>query len=308
MLSPRNLIIIFFVLFPNVRAHYRFAFHGEQEKSQIIKYFGHFYRMKPEKKKMKLELIDTHAHLDFPEFFDSIPDTLERADEAGVQTVVTIGIDLESSRKAAALAEKFDRIYAVAGIHPHDSFAPDESSLKELEDILQRDRVVAVGETGLDYYRNKKPHPVQIDCMRRQIELACKVRMPVVFHIRDAWEDFFRLIPEYVSSLPQSVMHCFSGDWKIARTCLKMGFYLSVPGVVTFAKARDLQDVVARAPLDRLLVETDAPYLAPVPYRGKTNEPAFVLHTARKISELRNEPLEKIAEYTTRNAKTVFRI
>jgi TatD DNase family protein len=256
----------------------------------------------------KLELIDTHAHLDFPEFFDNIPSTLSRAQAAGVQTVITIGIDIESSRKAAVLAEGYDRIYAVAGIHPHDSFIPDDASLKELEEILGSNRVVAVGEIGLDYYRNKKPHPVQIDCLRRQIELACRIQMPAVFHIRDAWEDFLRIIPEFVSSLPQSVMHCFSGDWKIAQKCLEMGFYLSIPGVVTFAKAEDLQDVVRRAPLDRLLVETDAPYLAPVPFRGKTNEPAFVLHTAAKIAELRNEPLENIAEYTTRNARSVFRI
>jgi TatD DNase family protein len=256
----------------------------------------------------KFELIDTHAHLDFPEFFDSIPETLDRASDAGVQTVITIGIDIESSRKAAALAGSFDRIYAVAGIHPHDAFVPDDESLNDLEDILRRDRVVAAGEIGLDYYRNRKPHPVQIDCMKRQIELACKVRMPAVFHIRDAWEDFFRIIPEYVSSLPQSVMHCFSGDWKIACRCLDLGFYLSIPGVVTFSKAEALQDVVVRAPLERLLVETDAPYLAPVPHRGKTNEPAFVLHTARKIAQLRGEPLERFAEYTTCNARAVFRL
>jgi len=256
----------------------------------------------------KPELIDTHAHLDFPEFFDSIPETLERACGAGVREVVTIGIDLESSRKAAALARNFDRIHAVAGIHPHDSFILDDASLKELEDILQNDRVVAVGEIGLDYYRNKQPHPVQIGCLKRQLELACKVGMPAVFHIRDAWEDFFRVIPEYVSSLPQSVMHCFSGSWEIARKCFDMGFYLSIPGVVTFPKSEDLRNVVARSPLDRLLVETDAPYLAPVPYRGKTNEPAFVLHTARKIAELRNEPFETIAEHTTRNARSVFRM
>ena len=256
----------------------------------------------------KLELIDTHAHLDFPEFFDCIPATLQRAREAGVQKVITIGIDIESSRKSVALAQSFDSVHAVAGIHPHDSFVLDAGSLKELEDILRSDRVVAVGEIGLDYYRDRKPHPVQLDCMRRQIELACKVRMPAVFHVRDAWDDFFRIIPEYIPSLPESVMHCFSGDWEIARKCLDMGFYLSIPGVVTFPKSGVLQDVAARAPLDRLLVETDAPYLAPVPYRGKTNEPAFVLHTARKVAELRNEPLEKIAGYTTRNAKSVFRI
>lgn len=254
------------------------------------------------------EIIDSHAHLDFPEFVDSIPEVIQRAQKAGVSTIITIGIDIPSSRAAAAIAEGYDSIYASAGIHPHDSFIPDEAALNELETIATRERVVAVGEIGLDYYRNLKPKEIQIECMRQQLALARRIGKPVVFHIRDAWEDFFRIIPEFLPDLPVSVMHCFSGDWKIARKCLDMGFYLSIPGVVTFTKTETLQDAVRRAPLDRLLVETDAPYLAPVPFRGKPNEPAYVLHTARKVADLRAEPFEKVAERTTANVRNVFRI
>ena len=254
------------------------------------------------------ELIDTHAHLDFPEFADSIPAVIQRALQAGVSTIVTIGIDIESSRKAAGIAGSYDRIYASAGIHPHASFSPDARALRELEKIAANRRVVAIGEIGLDYFRDKQPHPIQIECMKRQIETAVKIAKPVIFHIRDAWEDFFRIVPEFAHTLPPCVMHCFSGDWRIARRCLDLGFYLSIPGVVTFPKAEFLQDVVKRAPLDRLLVETDSPYLAPVPYRGKTNEPAFVFHTAGKIAELRKETFENIAAQTTQNARAVFRM
>ncbi len=254
------------------------------------------------------ELIDTHAHLDFPEFADSIPAVIQRALQAGVSTILTIGIDIETSRKAAKIAGSYDRIYASAGIHPHDSFIPDAGALQELENIAANRRVVAIGEIGLDYYRDRQPRQIQIECMRLQIETAVKTAKPVIFHIRDAWEDFFRIVPEFVHTLPPSVMHCFSGDWRVARKCLDLGFYLSIPGVVTFPKAELLQYVVKRAPLDRLLVETDSPYLAPVPYRGKTNEPAFVLHTARKIAECRKEPFEKVAAQTTQNARAVFRM
>jgi len=255
------------------------------------------------------ELIDTHAHLDFPEFAGSIPSVIERAlQQAGVTTIVTIGIDIESSRKASQIARRHDRIYCSAGVHPHASFNMDAGDLKELETILADGKVVAVGEIGLDYFRDIQPRPVQRGCMKRQLETAVKTAKPVIFHIRNAWDDFFEIVPQFSSSLPPCVMHCFSGDWKIARRCLDLGFYLSIPGVVTFPKAQSLQDVVIRAPLDRLLVETDSPYLAPIPHRGKTNEPAFVLHTARKIAECRKEPFEEVAARTTQNARAVFRI
>ena len=254
------------------------------------------------------ELIDTHAHLDFPEFAGSISATIKRALHAGVSVIVTIGIDIETSRKAAQIARSHERIYASAGIHPHASFSMNVGDLLELKEIAANRRVVAIGEIGLDYFRDRQPRPIQKECMKRQIEMAVKIAKPVIFHIRDAWEDFFQIVPEFASSLPPSVMHCFSGGWAIARRCLDMGFYLSIPGVITFPKAELLQDVVKRTPLDRLLVETDSPYLAPVPYRGKTNEPAYVLHTAGKIAECRKEPFEKVAAQTTQNARTVFKI
>ncbi len=254
------------------------------------------------------ELIDTHAHLDFPEFADSIPAVIQRALHLGVTTIVTIGIDLESSRKAARIAGVYDRIYASAGIHPHASFRLHARDLQELEKIAANRRVVAIGEIGLDYFHDRQPRPIQTECMRRQIQLAVDTAKPVIFHIRDAWEDFFQIVSEFCPFMQPSVMHCFSGDWTVARRCLDMGFYLSIPGVVTFPRAESLQDVVKHAPLDRLLVETDSPYLTPVPRRGKTNEPAFVFHTAAKIAECRKEPFEKVAAQTTQNARAVFGI
>jgi TatD DNase family protein len=254
------------------------------------------------------ELIDTHAHLDFPEFSDSIPAVIERALQAGVTTIVTIGIDIETSRRAAQIARASDRVYASAGIHPHASFSLDERDLRELETIAAGRRVVAVGEIGLDYFHDRQPRPIQAECMRAQVQLAVDSAKPAIFHVRDAWEDFFQIVSEFAPSMRPSVMHCFSGDWGVARRCLDLGLYLSIPGVVTFPKAESLRDVVKRAPADRLLVETDAPYLAPVPYRGKINEPAFVLHTAAKVAEIRKEPLEKVAAQTTQNARAVFEL
>lgn len=254
------------------------------------------------------ELIDTHAHLDFPEFADSIPAVIERALQAGVTTIVSIGINLETSRKAAQIAGAFDRIYASVGIHPQASYSLHTQDLDELEELAANPRVVAIGEIGLDYFRDGQPREIQTECMRRQIQTAVDTAKPAIFHVRDAWEDFFRIVPELAPFLRPSVIHCFSGDWTVARRCLDMGFYLSIPGVVTFPKAKSLHEVVRLAPLDRLLVETDSPYLAPIPHRGRTNEPAFVLHTARKIAECRQEPFEKVAEQTTGNARAVFGI
>jgi len=254
------------------------------------------------------KLIDTHAHLDFPEFIDDIPSIISRSNKSGIETIITIGIDIASSRKAASLAESYPEIYSSAGLHPHGAAILNDSKLGEFRQLLLKDRVVAVGEIGLDYFRDRKPRPVQIECMKQQIELAVDTRKPVVFHIREAWEDFFRTVPDYAPRLSGAVMHCFSGNWEIAEKCLAMGFFLSIPGVVTFPKADILQEVARRAPLERLLVETDAPYLTPVPYRGKTNEPAYVLHTAEMVAKLRNEPFDKVAEQTTLNARSVFRL
>ena len=257
---------------------------------------------------MQAELTDTHAHLDFPEFSEQLPLVLDRARQAGVNRIITIGISVESSLKAAELAARNDRIYATVGIHPHEASKLDSGAVEALESIARRERVVAVGEIGLDYYRDRQPRDVQRECFCRQIEMACRIGKPAVFHVRDAYEDFLRIVPDYAARLAGAVMHCFSGDWAVAKRCLDLGFYLSIPGTVTFSNAETLRDVVKRAPADRLLLETDAPFLAPVPYRGKTNEPAFVLHTAKKVAELRGESLESVAATTTANALALFRI
>jgi TatD DNase family protein len=253
-------------------------------------------------------LIDTHAHLDFPEFAGDLAAVLERAKKAGVYEVVTIGINLASSEKAAELAGLHPEVYATVGIHPHDAFALSGPQLTALETLARKRRVVAIGEVGLDYYRDRQPRAIQRQCLRQQLEIACKTRLPVVFHIREAHPDFFAIVTDYAPALNGVVLHCFSGDWAVARRCLDMGFYLSIPGTVTFPKAEKQQKVARLAPLDRLLVETDAPYLAPVPHRGKVNEPAFTRYTAEKIAALRGCSLEEVAHQTTANAHQVFRI
>ncbi len=252
-------------------------------------------------------MIDTHAHLDFPEFKD-LGAVLERAHKMGVGEIITIGIDLASSKTAAALAKGHPEIYATVGIHPHNAHRLEDEDLLLLRNLaLERD-VVAIGEIGLDYYYNHQPQAVQQECLRQQLELVCDLRQTVVFHIRDAFSDFLEIVSDYASSLKGVVLHCFSGDWEIAERCLNMGFFLSIPGTVTFPKSLAQQEVVKKAPLDRLLLETDSPFLAPVPYRGKTNEPSFVFHTAKRIAELRQIPLDEVARQTTLNAHSVFGI
>ncbi len=253
-------------------------------------------------------LVDTHAHLDFPEFSEDLDGVLERASKAGVCEIVTIGIDLASSRKAVELADAHPGIFATVGIHPHDAFLLNDRQLKTLETLSREKRVLAVGEVGLDYYRDRQPRKLQQQCLRQQLELACSVGLPVVFHVREAHVDFLEIIKDYARALSGGVLHCFSGDWTVAKSCLDMGFYLSIPGTVTFPRAETQHEVVKRAPLDRLLLETDAPYLAPVPFRGKVNEPAFVVYAARKVADLRHASLEEIAHQTTINAHKVFRI
>lgn len=253
-------------------------------------------------------LIDTHAHLDFPEFSGDLAATLSRARENGVVNIISIGIDIQSSRRAAELAALHPEIYATVGVHPHGARELDGLLLSDLEGLAARERVVAVGEIGLDYYRDRQPRAVQRKCLEQQLELACAAGMPAVFHIRDAFDDFFKVVEGFLSRLKVGVLHCFSGDWGVAKVCLDMGFYLSIPGTVTYPKATAQQEVARLAPMDRILLETDCPYLAPMPYRGKVNEPAYILYTARKIAELRGCSLEEIGERTTANVCAVFGI
>jgi TatD DNase family protein len=253
-------------------------------------------------------LVDTHAHLDFPELSRDLDSVLDRASRAGVLEIVTIGIDVGSSEKAVRLAAQYPRIYATVGIHPHGAHRLDPATLDTLRSLAAHDKVVAVGEIGLDYFRDRQPRSVQQECLRQQVELACELGLTAVFHVRDAHEDFLGIIKEFTGNLKRGVLHCFSGDWAVAEAALDMGFYLSIPGTVTYPKSEAQQEVVRKCPMDRLLIETDAPFLAPVPFRGKDNEPAYVLYTAQKIAQLRQCSLDEVALNTTRNAHDAFGI
>jgi TatD DNase family protein len=251
-------------------------------------------------------LVDTHAHLDFPEFVNDLDSVLERAKESGVHKIITIGISISTSHKAIHLAKKYADIFATVGIHPHGARDLSEQDCAEIRGLAKSEKVVAIGEIGLDYYRDRQPRAVQRRCMRKQLEVACEMKLPAVFHVRDAYGDFLEIVQDYSSALHVGVMHCFSGDWETAIKCLDLGFYLSLPGTVTFPKAQYQRETAGKAPLDRLLLETDAPFLAPVPYRGKVNEPSFLAFTAREVANLRGCGWEEVAEQTTNNARMVF--
>lgn len=253
-------------------------------------------------------LVDTHCHLDFEDLAGEHESILARAKQVGVEQVITIGIDLPSSRRAIALAEANGAIYATIGIHPHNARALSSKDIQELLTLGRKSQVVAYGEIGLDFYRNYKPRPVQTSCLHEQLNVARELGLPVVIHDREAHEEVLQILRDQKAWEIGVAMHCFSGDWMFAKKCLDLGLYLSIAGPVTYAKAQILQNVARQCPLDRLLLETDAPFLAPVPKRGKRNEPAFLIHTAEKIASLRNIPLEKVARQTTSNARRLFKL
>ena len=255
---------------------------------------------------MNLKLIDSHTHLDMPQFRKDVDKVIERARRSGIIAMITIGISLDSSRAALAFAESHDDIYCTVGWHPHGAHELTEDEIMALKKLAKNPKVVAWGEIGLDYYRDRAPRDKQQTCFRQQIRLARECGLPVVIHDRDAHGDTLRILKEESADEVGGVFHCFSGDWTFARKCLDMGFYISIPGTVTYNNAGEQREVVKRCPMDRLMVETDAPYLTPVPYRGKRNEPSYVVLTARKVAELRNRPLEEISEQLTINTIRLF--
>lgn len=252
-----------------------------------------------------IELIDSHAHLDAEEFSADLPAVLRRAAQAGVVFIVAPGIDLESSRRLVSLAGRHDGIYAAVGVHPHEAEGFSERELKELRELAGDEKVVAIGEIGLDYEREYAPREDQRGALRAQLELALELSLPVILHHRQAREDLLSLLSEAGPDL-RGMFHAFSGDEDWARRCLETGFHLSMAGPVTFLNARKLQATLAGLPLERLLLETDSPYLAPHPYRGQRNEPAWVLRVAVAISSLLGAPLEEVSRVTTRNAQQLF--
>ena len=254
-----------------------------------------------------MRIFDTHCHLDDAKFDEDREEAYRRMTEARVTRCVCVGSDLESSRRCMALAETHAGVYAAAGVHPHEAKDAPPDYLDRLTDMLAHPRVKALGEIGLDYYYDLSPRDAQMRVMGEQVDLAVKLGKPVIFHIRDAhgdMVDFFRSRKH----LPEWIIHCFSGSPEIAREYVKMGFYISFAGPLTFKKAPHLQAAAREVPLDRLLVETDSPYLAPEPVRGRRNEPANVQYTLRKLAELREIPEEDMAEITWNNACALYGI
>jgi TatD DNase family protein len=251
-------------------------------------------------------LIDSHAHLEMREFDSDRSDVIERARLAGVDCIVTVGTNLGLSRKALSIARQYDNIYATVGVHPHDVAKANDESFDELKALAQDPKIVAYGEIGLDYFRNISPREIQIKMFAKQLELASELKLPVIIHDRDAHEQTLRMVK--ASGVRRGVFHCFSGDWAMAKQCIDLGFYISVPGVVTFDKSKILHDVVRQAPLDSILLETDCPYLTPVPHRGKRNEPSFIMHTAKKAAEIKGMRWEDMAQAAAFNTRKLFRI
>ena len=251
--------------------------------------------------------IDTHAHLDMGDFEADRPQVLERAWERGLAAVITIGIDLESSRQALALAETNPHIWATVGLHPHEASAADEPALSEIRVLAGDPKVVAIGEIGLDFFRNYSPREHQKACFRRCLQLARECSLPIVIHDREAHEETLQILAEEKAWEIGGLFHCFSGDWALARRCLDWNFFLSVTGALTYKKGSPLEEVVLRAPLESLLLETDAPFLAPHPFRGKRNEPAYLVHTAARLAEIRGIPLAELAPVLYQNTCRAFR-
>ena len=254
-------------------------------------------------------LMDSHCHLDDPQFNNDREAVLKRAEAEGVTYFVTIGCDLVTSQRAVSLAQQHPVIYSSIGVHPHEVKDITPATYDELRTLAKQPKVVAYGEIGLDYYYNFSPPEIQRQRFREQIALARELRLPIIVHSRDAKEDTFAILREEKAGELGGVFHCFTGDLEMAKTALDLGLFLSFSGIVTFPKAIELQRVAQEAPLDRMLIETDSPYLSPHPYRGKRNEPAHVQYVARKIAELR-PPLtfEEIADVTRENAKRLFRM
>lgn len=262
-------------------------------------------------------LVDSHAHLEGPRFDPDRAEMLQRAREAGVTNILAIGSGTGPGTLDCAIriAEQHDWIYASIGIHPHEAKLATEADYSELESLARHPRVIGFGEIGLDYYYDHSPREVQQQVFIRQMEVARAAKLPIIIHCRpsenseNAWEDCLRLIHEHwASSGLGGILHCFTGQQKQAHAALDMGFMLSFAGNVTFPKAENIREAARMAPEDRILIETDSPFLAPAPHRGKRNEPAFVANTAQKIAELRGQTAEKIGELTAHNFFGFFRL
>ncbi|WP_018888058.1 TatD family hydrolase [Paenibacillus massiliensis] len=255
-----------------------------------------------------MQLFDTHTHLDASQFKEDQEQVIARAVEAGVTRMVNVGFNRETIPTTMELVEKYDFIYAAIGWHPVDAIDMKDGDLEWIAELCKHDKVVAIGEIGLDYYWDTSPKDIQHQVLRRQIGLARELSMPIVIHNRDAHEDIVKILREEKAGDVGGIMHSFSGSWETAKLCLDMGFHLSFGGPITFKNARQPKEVLEKVPLDRLLIETDAPYLTPHPFRGKRNESAYVKYVAEAAADIKGISLEELAEITTKNGLERFGI
>ncbi len=256
----------------------------------------------------KYNLVDSHAHLDFSNFNGDREEVIQRAKRAGVQLILNVGFDLDTSKKSIALAETYPFVFAAVGIPPHDASRAPSLYLEELARMADHPRVVALGEMGLDFYRDRSPRKLQREVFRQQLQLAREKNLPVIIHDREAHQEVMQILQTDGLPAPGGIMHCFSGDLALAKWSLRLGLYISIAGPVTYPKNAALGQVAANVPLDRLLIETDAPFLTPVPRRGKRNEPAYVALVAEKIAALRGTTPDNIGQACLDNARRLFQV
>jgi TatD DNase family protein len=254
------------------------------------------------------KLVDSHAHLEMTDFRRDLEEIIRRARDSGVDTIFTVGTEKKDWARALEIADSHDSIYAILGVHPHNTKEIDDQTYPALLKLCRHKKVKAFGEIGLDFFRNLSPREIQLKGFREQIGLARDLGLPIVIHDRDAHQETLEILKSERAEECGGIIHCFSGDYEMAKKYLELGFSISVPGTITFKNAEGFKEIVRKLPLESLLVETDAPYLTPVPFRGKRNEPSYVRYTAEKVAEVKKISFQKVAEVTTRNALRVFRL
>ena len=250
-----------------------------------------------------MRLIDSHAHVDFPQFDDDRHAVIERARDAGLVTLINIGTNIDTSQASVALAERYDFVYATVGIHPHDAETADQQALAALRALAQHPKVVAIGEIGLDYYRDYSPRPAQREAFRDQLGLASELGLPVVIHSRDAHDEVLDSLSAWAGA---GVLHTYAGGPGRLSQVIDLGFYIGISGPVTYPNAEELRTVARTAPLDRLLIETDCPYLTPEPHRHERNEPAYVRFVAEAVAQARGDSAQQVADATAENTRRLF--
>ena len=253
-------------------------------------------------------LVDSHCHLDFDDFEEDLDEIICRAKENGITTILNAGNNIDELDRQLELSEKYPFIYTAVGVHPHNASEYENITAQDFIAKAGHKKVVGIGECGLDYYYDYSPRDTQIRIFREQIKAAQETGLPLIIHTRDADEDTMAVLDEEYKKKPfTGEIHCFSSSQKLADFALSIGFYISASGIITFNKSGELREIFEDIPLERLLVETDAPFLAPIPMRGRRNEPSFVLHTAERLAQLKNVPLEKLAQITSDNFFNLFR-